>query len=138
MRRHWFVFVRPAAQAWVGMVLMAYGGFGIQLDLVVIFIGLGLVLMDSSVVFVARAARGLRGHQPAGVPPSRGVFYHPARRCRSPGSSTSPWTKPLHGRLLGFGHLTFESAAQEQGLRDIRYVARPDQREHTIQRTVQR
>ena len=44
--------------------------------------------------------------------------------------------KPLHGRILGFGHLTFESAAQEQGLRDIRYVARPDQRDLTIQRTV--
>ena len=30
--------------------------------------------------------------------------------------------KPLHGRILGFGHFVFESAAQEQGLRDIRYV----------------
>ena len=26
------------------------------------------------------------------------------------------------GRLLGFGHFTFESAAQDQGLRDISYV----------------
>lgn len=46
--------------------------------------------------------------------------------------------KPLHGRVLGFGHFVFESAAQEQGLRDIRYVARPDERDLSIQRVVQR
>jgi hypothetical protein len=46
--------------------------------------------------------------------------------------------KPLHGRLLGFGHFVFESAAQEQGLRDIRYVGRPDERDLAIQRVVQR
>ncbi|MBD8870067.1 PH domain-containing protein [Nocardioides donggukensis] len=46
--------------------------------------------------------------------------------------------KPLHGRLLGFGHFCFESAAQEQGLRDIRYVGDPDARDLSIQRVVQR
>jgi hypothetical protein len=46
--------------------------------------------------------------------------------------------KPLHGRLLGFGHFCFESAAQEQGLRDIKYVGRPDERDLSIQRVVQR
>ena len=45
--------------------------------------------------------------------------------------------KPIHGRLLGFGHLTFESAAQDQGLREIRYVGRPDERDLKIQRVVQ-
>jgi membrane protein YdbS with pleckstrin-like domain len=44
--------------------------------------------------------------------------------------------QPLIGRLCGFGHFTFESAAQEQGLRDIRYVGRPDERDKTIQRLV--
>jgi len=46
--------------------------------------------------------------------------------------------KPLHGRIFGFGHFVFESAAQEQGLRDIRYVGRPDERDLAIQRVVQR
>jgi hypothetical protein len=46
--------------------------------------------------------------------------------------------KPLRGRMLGYGHFVFESAAQAQGLRDIRYVARPDQRDLAIQRVVQR
>ena len=40
--------------------------------------------------------------------------------------------------MLGYGHFTFESAAQEQGLRDIRYVGDPDARDLTIQRVVQR
>lgn len=44
--------------------------------------------------------------------------------------------KPLVGRMLGYGHFVFESAAQEQGLRDIRYVGRPDERDLTIQRVI--
>ena len=44
--------------------------------------------------------------------------------------------KPIQGRILNFGHFTFESAAQAQGLRDIRYVARPDERDLEIQRVV--
>jgi uncharacterized membrane protein YdbT with pleckstrin-like domain len=46
--------------------------------------------------------------------------------------------KPFIGRLLGYGHFIFESAAQAQGLRDITTVARPDERDLTIQRVVQR
>ena len=41
--------------------------------------------------------------------------------------------KPLLGQLLGYGHLIFESAAQVQGLRDIRFMAHPDQLDRTIQ-----
>jgi uncharacterized membrane protein YdbT with pleckstrin-like domain len=46
--------------------------------------------------------------------------------------------KPMTGRMLGYGHFTFESAAQDQGLRDIRFVGRPDERDLAIQRVVQR
>jgi hypothetical protein len=45
--------------------------------------------------------------------------------------------QPFLGLVLGYGHFTFESAAQEQGLRDIRYVARPLERDLVIQRHVQ-
>ena len=44
--------------------------------------------------------------------------------------------KPLLGLLAGYGHFVFESAAQEQGLREIRFVGRPDERERTIQRLI--
>lgn len=46
--------------------------------------------------------------------------------------------KPFIGRLFGYGHFVFESAAQAQGLREIRYVGSPDRRGLTIQRVIQR
>jgi hypothetical protein len=46
--------------------------------------------------------------------------------------------KPLHGRIPGFGHAVFESAAEQQALGDLRYVGRPDERDLAIQRVVQR
>lgn len=46
--------------------------------------------------------------------------------------------KPFLGRLLGYGHFVFESAAQAQGLREINTVGRVDERDLTIQRVVQR
>jgi membrane protein YdbS with pleckstrin-like domain len=45
--------------------------------------------------------------------------------------------KPVIGRIFGYGHFVFESAAQEQGLREIRYVGDPDGRGNTIQRVIQ-
>jgi hypothetical protein len=42
-------------------------------------------------------------------------------------------SQPPLGLLLGYGHFTFESAAQEQGLRDIRFVNDPMRRDKTIQ-----
>lgn len=45
--------------------------------------------------------------------------------------------KPFIGRFLGYGHFVFESAAQDQGLRDIRFVGNPDERDKIIQRTIQ-
>ena len=41
--------------------------------------------------------------------------------------------QPTLGLLLRYGHFTFESAAQEQGLLDIRYVGRPLDRDQVIQ-----
>jgi hypothetical protein len=42
--------------------------------------------------------------------------------------------KPLQGRVLNYGHFTFESAAQDQGLKEIRYVRNIDERRLLIQR----
>lgn len=44
----------------------------------------------------------------------------------------------LWGQLTNFGHFTFESAAQDQGLKVIRYVGDPAERDLTIQRTISR
>jgi uncharacterized membrane protein YdbT with pleckstrin-like domain len=46
--------------------------------------------------------------------------------------------KPWLGRLLNYGHFVFESAAQVQGLNEIRYVANVDRRDYELQQTMQR
>lgn len=44
----------------------------------------------------------------------------------------------LFGMLFNYGHFTFESAADDQGLRRITYVSDPKTRDLTIQRVIQR
>jgi uncharacterized membrane protein YdbT with pleckstrin-like domain len=46
--------------------------------------------------------------------------------------------KPLIGRMLNYGHFVFESAAQVQGISEIRYVAEIDVRDALLQDTMQR
>lgn len=44
----------------------------------------------------------------------------------------------LLGQLLGYGHFVFESAAQDQGLKQINFVPRIEDRDRVIQRVIQR
>lgn len=46
--------------------------------------------------------------------------------------------KPFIGRLLNYGHFVFESAAQVQGISEIRFVADIDVRDAQLQETMQR
>ena len=40
--------------------------------------------------------------------------------------------KPFWGHVMNYGHFVFESAAQVQGLNEIRYVAYIDEREDAL------
>lgn len=42
------------------------------------------------------------------------------------------------GQVFRYGHFVFETAAQDQGLRDITFVGNPQQRDLTIQRVIAR
>lgn len=137
VRHHWVVFVLPALEAVLALALLMWTPF-VRADLAWLpFGGAGLVLlhatwralhehMDRFVITNMRVFRvhGVLSQQMATMPLSR-ILDITVR-------------KPLHGRMLGFGHFVFESAAQEQGLRDIRYVGRPDERDLSIQRVVAR
>ena len=46
--------------------------------------------------------------------------------------------KPLIGRLFNYGHFVFESAAQVQGLSEVRFVRDIDARDRILQETMQR
>lgn len=137
VRHHWCAYVVPALEAVLAVAVLVGSGF-LPADLA------------SVPVVVAFALAGhafwgyLREHRDRFVITNMRVFR--IHGVLSSSLATMPLhrilditvVKPLHGRMLGFGHFVFESAAQEQGLRDIRYVGRPDERDLAIQRVVQR
>ncbi len=137
VHKHAVVYVVPGVMALGGLLCWSLVPFSsVEVGWVPILFGLVLLLwagfkalqrnIDRFVVTNQRVFRvhGLLNRKEATMPLSRILDISV--------------DKPLHGRMLNFGHFTFESAAQEQGLRDIRYVGRPDQRNLTIQRVVQR
>ena len=137
VRHHWVAFIRPGIEGTAALALLVAAPF-VHVNvawffLVVAFLlgahgawGAVRELRDRFVITNMRVFRvhGVLSQHLATMPLSR-ILDISVR-------------KPLHGRLLGFGHFCFESAAQEQGLRDIKYVGRPDERDLAIQRVVQR
>ena len=137
VRHHWVVYALPSLECVFALALVLAVPF-IDVDLAWFPFALALGIlahaawrslsefMDRFVITNMRVFRvhGVLSQQLATMPLSRILDI--------------TVKKPVHGRLLGFGHFVFESAAQEQGLRDIRYVGRPDDRDLAIQRVVQR
>jgi uncharacterized membrane protein YdbT with pleckstrin-like domain len=134
---HWLAYLPASAYGLVGLVLVLW------LPVVDADLG-GLVLLVALGLLAVAAYKGLAVHLDRFVITNMRVFRIHGVLAQS--LATMPLTrilditvqKPLLGRLLGYGHFVFESAAQAQGLRDIRFVGRPDERDLTIQRVVQR
>ncbi|WP_332666983.1 PH domain-containing protein [Aeromicrobium sp.] len=137
VRHHNIVFWKPIAEGVGTAVLWILAVVGpIQLGWLLI-IG-GLVLALHALYIAMRERRDIFVVTNMRVFRATGVFS--VRIATMPISRILDITveKPLLGRLLGYGHFIFESAAQAQGLRHIRYVGDPDARDLTIQRVVQR
>lgn len=132
---HWVVYLKPLAIAIGGCLVL-----GVAMDMprqdreVPTFLAFGVLsyaiyeyLLRYLDVVVVTNLRVLR---------LRGIFD--SFRATMPLSRILDITiyKPGTGRLLGFGHMTFETAAQQQGLKDIRYVGKVDERERLIQNLV--
>ena len=137
VRHHWVAFVRPVLEGVIGVLLLVITPF--------VNMNVAWVLIILAFAFLLHAGwAALREYRDRFVITNMRVFR--VHGVLSQNLATMPLSrilditvvKPLHGRILGFGHFCFESAAQEQGLRDIRYVGRPDQRDLSIQRVVQR
>jgi hypothetical protein len=134
---HWVVYVVPMLEACVGA-----GLFYVFLLSPVDIAWLPLVLCFG--VLAHAGWRALNEHMDRFVVTNMRVFR--VRGVLSQRLATMPLgrilditvEKPVVGRLLDYGHFVFESAAQEQGLRDIRFVGRPYERDLAIQRVVQR
>ncbi len=137
VHKHYVVYVFPGLFGAAGLICWLLVPFSsVEIGWAPILVGAGLMLyagfkalqrnIDRFVVTNQRVFRvhGLLNRKEATMPLSRILDISV--------------DKPIQGRILGYGHFTFESAAQEQGLRVIRYVARPDERNLTIQRVVTR
>jgi hypothetical protein len=137
VHHHWIVYVGPVLEASLGLLLLVSVAW-VDLDLGWVPFLLAMLL------WLHAAWKSIGSHRDRFVVTNMRVFRD--NGVLSQNLATMPLSrilditvaKPVHGRVLGFGHFVFESAAQEQGLRDIRYVARPDERDLSIQRVVQR
>ena len=137
VRKHWVAYLRPSLE-WALAAALLLGMPFVHPDLAWLpfVVAVALLLHGGWKMLQARVDRfvitnmrvfrvhGVLSRQQATMPLSRILDITVA--------------KPLVGRVLGYGHFVFESAAQEQGLRDIRFVGRPDERDLAIQRVVQR
>jgi hypothetical protein len=137
VRHHWVVYTVPVLEAAAVLVLLVTGLFSsVQIA--------WLPWLLALAVAAHAGWRALSAHMDRFVITNMRVFR--VRGVLGQSLATMPLHRilditvdqPLLGRVLGYGHFVFESAAQEQGLRDIRFVPRPDERDLTIQRVVQR
>ncbi|MGL5825044.1 MAG: PH domain-containing protein [Nocardioides sp.] len=132
---HWVCYSVALLEVVLALGMLFVSAFGpASLSLVAIIVAVALVLhavWQSLVVFRDRfVITNLRVFRISGVFSERRAIMPMVRIL------DITVQKPLLGRLIGYGHFVFESAAQEQGLRDIRFVARPDERDKTIQRLI--
>jgi hypothetical protein len=135
--KHWVVYVVPALEALLALGLLVAGLFA-PVDVA------WLPWLLAGVVAAHATGRALQAWMDRFVITNMRVFR--VRGVLAQRLATMPLRrilditveKPMTGRVLGYGHFVFESAAQEQGLRDIRFVGRPDERDLAIQRVVQR
>lgn len=137
VRKHWVVFVVPSLVGGLGCAFLVL--FLLASPRIAILpLGAGIVLL------LWASWRALSAHLDRFVITNMRVFRVKGVLARS--LATMPLgrilditvVKPMTGRMLGYGHFTFESAAPAQGLREIRFVGDPDQRDLSIQRVVQR
>jgi hypothetical protein len=137
VRQHWVVYSVPmlevalATALLVALVTNSIGGTQVLLALVLVLLSHAFwqFLTHHRDRFVVTNMRVMR---------IRGVFSQTVATTPIARVLDITLQKPIIGRILGFGHFVFESAAQDQGFREIRWVSRPDDRDLTIQRVIQR
>jgi membrane protein YdbS with pleckstrin-like domain len=137
VRHHWVVFLVPmlevavAAALLAAMLWMSLTGAGVLLVLVLVLLGHAFwrFLTEHRDRFVITNMRVMR---------IRGVFSQTVATTPIMRILDITLAKPWVGRMFGYGHFIFESAAQDQGFREIKFVSRPDERDLTIQRVIQR
>lgn len=137
VRHHWVVFIVPmlevvlAAALLVAVLATKIGGAQVLLVIVLVLLAHAFwqFLTEHRDRFVVTNMRVMR---------IRGVFSQTVATTPIARVLDITLAKPIVGRVFGYGHFIFESAAQDQGFREIKFVSRPDDRDLTIQRVIQR
>ncbi|UYM05924.1 PH domain-containing protein [Solicola gregarius] len=137
VEHHWVAYIRGIVFLLGGVVALVVAVIGpIELGWFFLLVGFGLLLFggyrmmrEHMDLFVITNMRVFR---------ASGVFTQKVATMPIARILDITVNKPFIGRILGYGHFVFESAAQEQGLRDIRAIGDPDARNLTIQSVVQR
>ncbi|GAA2841235.1 PH domain-containing protein [Kribbella solani] len=139
VRHHWIVFAVPMLEillATVLLVVMVLTKLGANVDLVLLVLVFVLLahafwkfLTEHRDRFVVTNMRVMR---------IRGVFSQTVATTPIARILDITLARPWLGRILGYGHFIFESAAQDQGFREIKFVSRASDRDLTIQRVIQR
>ena len=137
VRHHWVVFAVPmlevvlATALLITMLWLPLKGAGVLLVLVLVLLSHSFwrFLTEHRDRFVVTNMRVMR---------IRGVFSQTVATTPIARILDITLQKPIIGRMFGYGHFVFESAAQDQGFREIKFVSRPDDRDLTIQRVIQR
>jgi len=137
VRKHWVCYAKAAMIAVVGVGSLILSAFvSMQAAWFPIIVGLLLILYSAFAVLSVSndcfVITNMRVFRISGVLAKR-LATMPLARILD-----ITLDKPLLGRVLGYGHFVFESAAQAQGLREITYVARPDERDLAIERVIAR
>jgi hypothetical protein len=137
VRQHWVVYSVPMLEVVLAAALL--------LTMASTEIGVQPVLLAIVLVLLAHAFwQFLTHHRDRFVVTNmrvmriRGVFSQTVATTPIARVLDITLKKPIIGRMLGYGHFVFESAAQDQGFREIKWVSRPDDRDLTIQRVIQR
>ncbi|TCO21403.1 PH (Pleckstrin Homology) domain-containing protein [Kribbella steppae] len=137
VRQHWVVYSVPMLEVALATALLvalasnSIGGTQVLLAIVLVLLSHAFwtFLTHHRDRFVVTNMRVMR---------IRGVFSQTVATTPIARVLDITLQKPIVGRILGYGHFVFESAAQDQGFREIRWVSRPDDRDLTIQRVIQR
>lgn len=137
VRHHAIVYVRPIAEAF-GVVLLWLLAIVGPIELGWLFILLGVALGGHSLYIAIREWRDVFVITDMRVFRASGVFT--VKIATMPIARILDITveKPFIGRILGYGNFIFETAAQAQGLRKIKFIPEPDRRDLIIQGVVQR
>ncbi len=135
VHKHWITYIWPTTLVVLGVLILFSMPLAGSLWFVPLFLGLGVALtgawrahqlhMDRFVISNMRVFRvhGIFQRHIATMPLSRILDIEVYQ--------------PFLGTIFDYGHFVFESAAQDQGLRDVRFVADPNRRDLTIQRVIQ-